>query len=196
MRHHRTVLTALLATVLLAGCGTQGECTPGGAPPAAPPKSRYAFGLPQGDRSPDQRIESAVYVELARSHCGDARAMMRRKDADGDVPGWGSFDDPRAVLLFQAAVELCDGETTRARTVWDVVSRGYGGWTGIGWDVETTTVLRWHVCEAYKSVGSALLQKSKDDLPCRRADEIAPAIVAWNTGDRPDPRLDGAPGVR
>lgn len=194
MIHLLRKAAVIAVALVLAGCG-RANCPPSspGAPPNQPPppavKPDYGFGLPAGDRSPDQRVESTVYVEIANRRCKTADSIMRRPEG----PGWRGFDDPRAVLLFQAAVELCGNNDkpanpAQARRLWDAVSSQYGNWNAIGW-TDNATRLIWHVCELYKSVGSALLQQSKDSLPCRLGEIPAP-VAAWQQieTDRPDPR--------
>jgi hypothetical protein len=189
----------LMACVLLAGCGAfskASDCpSPATREPTAsnpvtagpsrqsqpqqttPQKDAYSFGLALGDRSAaGSWADQAVYEALTRKDCKAASAVLVNKDGDrgNSRPGWGDFDDPRQVLLFQAGYEQLCGKASKARDLYNMVKAKWGGWGGIGWagtdrkapSIINDAILSWHTCEMYRQVASVIEQKSAGSFKC------------------------------
>ncbi|GHJ43435.1 hypothetical protein Cs7R123_07770 [Catellatospora sp. TT07R-123] len=192
----RTAAVAAFAVLALAGCGTRAACPPpvGSAPQGSKPeavKPDFGFKLPRGDKSPNELIANSVYKLLSDRHCKTAQKLMSQ--TEGNIT-WRDFEDPREVLLFQAAVELCGNDDKaadpqQAAKLWNAVPQLYGNWNLIGWDVATTNNLSWHICETYRAVASAIMERPKDDFECERG-ERPQQVEAYLSlqGQGPDPR--------
>jgi len=200
----------VFAGALLAGCGAfqktaacppptaepvaspSASMTPTTAPSSAPPRERYSFSLGLGDRSAaGQWPDQFVYEALAARQCGRAQEIMKRRDKKDNIPGWGDFDDPRQILLFQAGLELCLNNANTARKWYDRVKSHWGGWNGIGWIDYYEDTLSWHTCEMYRSVASVMEQKPASSIRCVFTDDYPKPVQNWmgsDTDDRVDPR--------
>lgn len=179
----RVVAMAAAVLFALSGCSSGPDCPPGaqsGPAASAHAEPDYGFGLPKGARSINQTIWGDAYDKLQVGNCRDTRALI---GPDGD---WRTFGDMREVLLFQAAVELCNNKEPflkrgadlyrKVKTTWPEL-----GWKGIGWHGQTE--LNWHVCEVYRAVRSTVERVAKDSVSCEwGAEQILIADAA------PDPR--------
>jgi hypothetical protein len=150
------------------------------------PPPTYDFSIPIGDPS-IETIEGNVYGALVEGRCAGAQSRIRF--GESGRADWRQFPDPRYLMIYQAAVDACAGEWARAGRILDHVATSTHlypvGWDGLGWD-ELAFTLGWHVCEVYKAVVSAVRQRAKDAVPCRRA-RTAP-LPQW-PADGSDPRL-------
>ena len=201
----------LMACVLLAGCGAFSKASdcpspatresaasnPVTAGPSrqpqpqqtTPQKDTYSFGLALGDRSAaGSWADQAVYEALTRKDCKAASAVLVNKDGDpGDRPGWGDFDDPRQVLLFQAGYEQLCGKASKARDFYNMVKAKWGGWGGIGWASTDRSapgnindaILSWHTCEMYRQVASVIEQKSAGSFKCSYVNSFPNEVGDW-----------------
>ncbi|MGH3737075.1 MAG: hypothetical protein ACRDT6_15895 [Micromonosporaceae bacterium] len=184
----RRLVTLALAGVLLAGCGSGAVEEPDDDPRTTPARTsagtpeqtteepeEYDFSLPKGDRSVSLN-EAIAYDDLHQGKCDEAQRFM---DGEGTAssPAWRGFISPRNVLLWQAGIELCRGDTDAARP-WYERAEGYG-WVGLG---------EFHACELYRAAGSAIRQRPKTDFTCQRGE--APPWPGDDPSVRVDPRTD------
>ena len=176
------MLTA--AAALLAGCGSSAVRGPNPGDDSDPQgqtadgqqgqtggrgRDRYEFRLlPVGDRVGDEQEERA-YDYLLRHDCDAAQRVL---GAPGDRSGnWQNFDNPRNVLLFQAGVHLCHGDSKAAGPYY--TAAGQHGWAATDNPA---------VCQLYKAVASVLEQRPRRDFACQGGD------LAWPDGGQDDPR--------
>jgi hypothetical protein len=213
----------LMACVLVAGCGAfskadcppaavqeSGVSSPATAGPSAQPQPKpttsqqqgYSFGLALGDRSAAGKwADQVVYEALTRNDCKAAAVVLGNKDGDrGDSrPGWGDFEDPRQVLLFQAGYEQLCGKASKARDLYNGVRAKWGGWAGIGWSSIdssspgniTDAILSWHACEMYRQVASVVEHKPAGSFKCSYVTSFPDEVSDWQNldlDDRWDPR--------
>lgn len=177
----------LAAVMVLAGCGS-GAVEGPEDPETVPATSRdagggnngegdeYDFSLPKGDRSVSLN-EAIAYDDLYQGKCDMVQTYL---DGDPTVPysspAWKGFLSPRNVLLWQAGIHLCRGDTAAARPWFDRAEEGYG-WAGTG---------EFHACELYKAAASAVRQRPKSDFTCQGGQ--APPWLADGPYGRDDPR--------
>jgi hypothetical protein len=149
-------------------------------PVVPPPESRrptpitYTTKLPTG---PDTLggpggAENTVYQALQRNDCDEAQRQLDGRN--GFDRSWRGMRSPAYVLVFQAAIEACKRNMTRAR-MWFRRGQQLVGFSGIVTN-ETPTP-----CYVYKALVSVF-------------DQIPAASVRCPGGDRPEwPRdADGA----
>ncbi|WP_162908286.1 hypothetical protein [Allorhizocola rhizosphaerae] len=107
--------------------------------------------LPEGDSTVAEDA-ARWYEALRKGECASVQAALDRS--------WSRLDNPREVLIFQIAVELCRNNVDAAGRWFDLATNRYG-WKGLFTDM--------HMCELYKAAASGIRQRSKDDFPCKHA---------------------------
>ena len=120
------------------------------------------FSLPSGPRTPADVVEDDVYVPLQAGDCGQARTVL---DAV-----WQDLKSPRSVLLYEAGISMCQGDTDDA-TTWLDGAAAYG-WAGM--DAEFFVVdadgqaagTYPYDCELYRSVVGVLQLVARDTVTC------------------------------
>lgn len=120
------------------------------------------FSLPSGPRTPADVVEDDVYIPLHTGRCAEARSTL---DAV-----WQALKSPRSVLLYEAGVSMCHGDTDGA-AIWLEDAAAYG-WAGMdteflvvdrdGQDVGTYR----YDCELYRSLVGVLELVSRDSVTC------------------------------
>jgi hypothetical protein len=120
------------------------------------------FSLPSGPRTPADVVEDDIYIPLQTGDCTEARTVL---DAV-----WQALKSPRSVLLYEAGVSMCQGDTDGAAT-WLDGAAAYG-WAGIdaeffvldadGQDAGTYR----YDCELYRSIVGVLELVSRDSVSC------------------------------
>jgi hypothetical protein len=127
---------------------------PSGSPTGGPSDSEtdesesFDWGLPPTDISPTGNA-GPMYGALQRG-CDVG--------ADYLVSAWQGFNNPRDVVLFAAAVELCRGHRDAGRTWYEHAVDRYG--------MSAVSPEGKPVCDVYKSIRSLLDQQPRDAFPC------------------------------
>jgi hypothetical protein len=151
---------------------------------APPPPPDYDFDLPVGDESTGTSyVDPDLYRALAGGDCAAAQARIPL----GGTGNWSlALPEPRYLMLYQAAIDLCAGNRDRARRLVDRVERDRAaypdGWRGLGW--HGMALLEWHTCEVYRAVVSALERRDRDSVTCARSANGPPAWPAGNADPR------------
>jgi hypothetical protein len=105
--------------------------------------------------------EDVVYQRLAGDgDCGSAQEALDRPGLDADLQPWRGMKSPRNVLLYQAAIRLCQGEESQARTMYDKAAEY--GWA-MDFGVDGSGKLD---CVTYKAVRSVLDQQDRERFGC------------------------------
>jgi hypothetical protein len=128
----------------------------------------YSWGLPSGNPGVDP-LGAAVYDEL-RNSCAAGQGWLDQH--------WEDVPSPQTVLLFQAAVYVCDGDRESGRQMFADAEARYQGWSGVdGYK---------SVCEIFKSVVSVLQQVERSTVDCPGGD-----VPDWPQPDcKDDPRTN------
>lgn len=157
-------MTLLLTVMpLINGCGNAAFQGP------------YTYSLPAGDTA-NAEGDAFVYMYLLRGGCAFAQKYL---DQTWYRLGTGG---PRAVLMLQAAIEMCQGNDSAARHLVQTAYARYG-WSGLVKDK--------YSCNIYRATGSVWQQVPQSSLECPGGD-----IPLWPgnqmfPGNRPceDPRI-------
>lgn len=196
---------ALLTLVLvLAGCGTgalSGQADTAGGPTTTtqvttPPehtttttptqkktttvttKRQYGWTLPEGPSSPETR-ENEIYYLLVAKACDTAQVALDES--------WNVLSSPRNALLYQAAIDLCEGRTTGARTMFAKAA-------AVGLQVHPGGVRTAKVdCATIRAVRSVVDQVAPESVRCTAGN--VPQWPVDEPSERDDPRTDVVEGT-
>lgn len=141
-------------------------------------KRQYGWTLPEGPTSPTTN-EDIIYKRLVAKACGEAQRFLDQT--------WSGLQTPRNALLYQAAVDLCGGNTAHARPMFSKAAglglqmhQGSGGSAAVD-------------CAVLKAVRSVLDQVAQESVRCTSGKP-----PAWPTNDplaKDDPRTDVVEGT-
>ena len=141
-------------------------------------KRQYGWFLPEGPTSPTTN-EDVLYRRLLAKACDEAQQELDRT--------WSGLQTPRNAPLYQAAVDLCDGDASGARTMLAKATalglqmhRGAGGSASVD-------------CAVLKAVRSVVDQVPQESVRCTPG-----TPPRWPTDDpsaRDDPRTDVVEGT-
>lgn len=123
---------------------------------------------PEGREGP-QFFEGRAVNLLHANDCDGAQNFIDAQTEDS-VPAWSGFTYPRNLLLFQAGIELCRHNDSKA-VEW------YGEAAEMGWD-GTAGDGEVNMCLLYRAVASAIEDRPKDDFMCQPG---APTPDRWTT---------------
>jgi hypothetical protein len=141
-------------------------------------KRQYGWYLPEGPTSPTTN-EDVLYRRLLAKACDEAQQELDRT--------WSGLQTPRNAPLYQAAVDLCDGDASGARAMLAKatalglqVHRGPGGSASVD-------------CAVLKAVRSVVDQVAQESVRCTPG-----TPPRWPTDDpsaKDDPRTDVVEGT-
>lgn len=141
-------------------------------------KRQYGWSLPEGPTSPTTN-EDVIYRRLLGKACGEAQQELDRT--------WSGLMSPRNSPLYQAAVDLCGGKTSGARSMYGKAAalglqmhQGPGGSAAVD-------------CAILRAVRSVLDQVAQESVRCTPG-----TPPRWPTDDpfaRDDPRTDVVEGT-
>lgn len=139
-------------------------------------KRQYGWRLPEGPTSPTTN-EDVIYQRLVAEDCGEAQRYLDKS--------WSGLQAPRNAPLYQAAVDLCDGNQASARSMFAKaaalglqIHQGAGGSPAVD-------------CAVLKAVRSVLDQVSQESVRC-----VPGRTPAWpDKIPRDDPRTDIVKGT-
>ncbi|WP_146771934.1 hypothetical protein [Lentzea atacamensis] len=141
------------------------------------PKRQYGWNLPSGPRSPTTN-EDVIYTRLVEKACDQAQQELDRT--------WSGLQTPRNAPLYQAAVDLCGGKASAARSMFAKAAKlGLAMHQGDGGSAECD-------CAVLKAVRSVLDQVPQDSVRCTPG-----TPPRWPTNDpfaKDDPRTDVVEG--
>jgi len=114
-------------------------------------RQQYGWSLPEGPTSPTTN-EDVIYRRLVGKVCGEAQQELDRT--------WSGLMSPRNAPLYQAAVDLCGGRTSGARSMYGKAAalglqmhQGPGGSAAVD-------------CAVLKAVRSVLDQVAQEPVRC------------------------------
>jgi hypothetical protein len=107
----------------------------------------FAWGLPVGDESPSV-TEHPLYVTIQRGDCAGAQQFLDEN--------YSLLRSPRAVLLYQAAIDFCAGREPDARAHFEQAATY--GWEGIAQPYTD--------CNVRRAAASVLEQAPPASFPC------------------------------
>jgi len=180
--------TSTLPSTTVATATTPGITnSPDELPPVGtdPPNDSESGGLdlPEGAEGPGNDRNRDVYGALRDGNCAQAQDNLDDNwhiDNEEQHP----IQSPRDVLIFQAAIDLCNGRREQARVWLDDATRL--GLQGLDAEVETSDddvrFFPWY-CEVYRSLISALDGVSRQSVTCPGGEP-----PGWPDGKRDDPR--------
>ncbi|SDK11788.1 hypothetical protein SAMN04488074_104289 [Lentzea albidocapillata subsp. violacea] len=141
-------------------------------------KRQYGWSLPEGPTSPTTN-EDVIYRRLLGKACGEAQQELDRT--------WSGLMSPRNAPLYQAAVDLCGGRTSGARSMYGKAAalglqmhQGAGGSAAVD-------------CAILRAVRSVLDQIAQESVRCTPG-----TPPRWPTEDsfaKDDPRTDVVEGT-
>lgn len=141
-------------------------------------KRQYGWNLPEGPSSP-ATYENEIYTYLRYKDCGLAQQVL------DDL--WNGLKSPRNVPLYQAAVDLCGGKTTSARSMYARAAalglqmhQGPGGTAAVD-------------CATLRAVRSVVDQVAQESVRC--APGTPPPWPTDEPIERDDPRTDVVEGI-
>jgi hypothetical protein len=143
-------------------------------PPPPPPKPHYSFDLPSGPTAPG--AELLVYTPLRAHDCVGAQSTL---GAIGDSGNWSGLPDPSKVLLFQAGIAACGGDTPDAKL-----------WLGRDQAVFKATTKESSAdsaCSLYRALFSWLYQVAQATVTCPMS--TPPAWLVDQDDNPVDPRV-------
>ena len=158
MKRSIMVLAALVLGTSMMSCdrpsgGGNDSSGDSGPRQQQPQPKRYGWGLPIGDVSPNFN-EQRVYLALRDGDCAGAQSTLDQDHA------WQGFASPRNVLLAQAAIEFCEGDTSGGTELFNRAN-GYG-WAGLlPGDGKNHAA-----CEYYRSAASLVRQRPRSEFAC------------------------------
>lgn len=117
---------------------------------------RYSYALPAGDTS-NAQDDGVVYMHLLAGDCATAQVYL---DATWDRL-YQYYGGPRAVVMFQAAIEMCTGDEVAARRFVDLAGARFG-WAGLARDQ--------YSCNIYRATQSVWRQVPPPDVDCPAGD--------------------------
>lgn len=158
------------STVVTAGSSTSVPQTTTSVPPVPDPEPTYTWSLPLGDRSISFAAQSTYRIVQA----GDCEAAQTELNLT-----WEWFHHPRAVLLYQAAVEFCRGDDATARRLFERAGSEYG-WIGIEHPYID--------CNVYRAALSVLQQQPSEAITCPGG-RVEGSWTPEENPVRDDPRL-------
>jgi hypothetical protein len=129
----------------------------------------YGWDLPFGDQTVSIN-EDVLYRIIDRGACDDAQAYLDEQ--------WSTLRHPRAVLLYQAAIDLCRGDVGSARQTFGRAESAYG-WAGVA--------RPYLDCNVYQTAKSVFEQQPPSGFACPEGD--APPWPVDDPAARVDPRL-------
>jgi hypothetical protein len=134
--------------------------------------------LPEGPAGPGEDRDRDIYTALREGRCDHAAENLNRH--------WDDVRSPRDVLLYQAAIELCQENKAGARE-WLKATTELG-LEGLAVPVATRDkdgahILFAYYCEVYRTIRSVLEGRPREEFPCPSGDP-----PAWPDGQRDDPR--------
>ncbi|MGH3712293.1 MAG: hypothetical protein ACRDT4_02355 [Micromonosporaceae bacterium] len=118
----------------------------------------FRFTLPVGETGVDAG-ESEVYPSIQRGECSRAQELLDGPSDNPEAALWLRFDNPRNVLLFQAGIALCDGNTDDAR-----------GWYERASNLGFAETDKPNICPMYQITSSVLAQRPPEEFECQGGD--------------------------
>ncbi|WP_198680413.1 hypothetical protein [Lentzea terrae] len=141
-------------------------------------KRQYGWNLPQGPSSP-QNPENEIYYLLVAKACDTAQVALDEN--------WNSLRSPRNVPLYQAAIDLCEGRTVSARSMFaKAVALGLQTHQGTDGTAEVD-------CATIRAVRSVLDQVAQESVRCTPG--AVPQWLVDEPSERDDPRTDVIEGT-
>ncbi len=143
-----------------------------------PTGRRYGWNLPKGPTSPTTN-EDSIYTHLTNGSCGEAQDSLNRL--------WRGLTTPRNSPLYQAAIDLCGGRQSSARTMFaKAAALGLEMHQGRNGSAKVD-------CATLRAVRSVLEQIAQEAVECTPG-----STPNWPTDDEPsrdDPRTDVVEGT-
>lgn len=117
---------------------------------------RYTYALPLGD-TPNAQDDGVVYMHLLAHRCEVAQDYLDQT--------WNKlhqfYGGPRAIVMFQAGIEMCRGDEARARTYVDIARASFG-LSGLAKDT--------YSCNIFRATSSVLRQEPQSSVLCPGGD--------------------------
>lgn len=153
-----------------------------GSPRQEDPKPVYEWSLPKSDTSVGGNYgefhpfgEGGAYATLREGCSGGERILNSRSYLSLNV-ALDRFENPRNVLLYAAAVQLCQGDREAATKFFEQAQiQGFEG----------LAPQTWCFCDLYKQIRSVLEQRPPGDFTC--AGGTAPQFKVGENGVVDDP---------
>jgi hypothetical protein len=154
------------------------------------PHPTYTISLPRGPDNaggPDGP-ENRVYILLRAGNCSGAQIQLDT----GNDSNWASMRSPSFVLIFQAGIAVCEGDSSNGRA-WLDRDRHLLGLSGIQQNAQAQQLDS--VCHLYRALISVFDQVPQDSVHCPGGQR-----PHWPTDEqgpyKVDPRQDPYPRPR